>query len=747
MFKGIGLVLGGMLKGLKGLGAFFKNPFGAILGGISLGLASLGKLAGKIPGLPTIKQFFIKGIPKMFGFMFKGLHAMMIGIGAGLGAFFSMFKLGLPAFGIPGLSGVGELLQATGSFMGGLLMDMGDAVLDMFKFGADMVLGILEAGWNFAGDILLMLGPLVVKFFEGVLWMIKFLFDMLGKVVIGAFKLLLKSPKLIWGGIKLVGAMFGKLGPMIKGAFDLLGKALSPVLAIGAMIGRFAVGLAKLGFGLAGKAIVGLIKIIPWLLKKLGVGIGWLIKMAMRGLIAGLSLGFKGLIGGLKLAFKGLGKLLKGALSMAGGLLKLGLAGLKGMWNGLKKGLSVGASLLGGALKFLKTADPRVIASAIVIGMYCLYKCMYGGWCQRTYQKPGWGKPGTHEISDLNLAEQGHRLKGGSSKPSWMKRSRDARLGRTSNGKFKLFKTPELHVADVQNNEDRGGGLYATHEPAIYQEPSGVDWEKKEGDVQVQELDRSPSIAKIDMSESDKWTESPGKPSVSGHPTIVLKNSSNTVRVQMHDMETGKIHWDEVYSPQKHGMLDNTAKNISSGGMLPGGNAKPPPGGWKPFQRLSADAGDPVNHQYEMKITKYPPTPHTSGNEAGEEANFVGSAHFNVHVEQDPSPPSEKAAHHDAAPVVTGSSMGFSSVVLAATPDSTEHVIRLPVATPYAMCSWRHQRHRDFWSEGTSSRSRSSSQAARSRGSTKASCPLSMRRQGDIFFASPREGRRSMMTQ
>merc|ERR1719253_2085522 len=108
MFKGIGLVLGGMLKGLKGLGAFFKNPFGAILGGISLALASLGKLAGKIPGLPTIKQFFIKGIPKMFGFMFKGLHAMMIGIGAGLGAFFSMFKLGLPAFGIPGLSGVGE---------------------------------------------------------------------------------------------------------------------------------------------------------------------------------------------------------------------------------------------------------------------------------------------------------------------------------------------------------------------------------------------------------------------------------------------------------------------------------------------------------------------------------------------------------------------------------------------------------------------------------------------------------------
>merc|ERR1719440_2213459 len=51
--------------------------------------------------------------------------------------------------------------------------------------------------------------------------------------------------------------------------------------------------------------------------------------------------------------------------------------------------------------------DPRRLMTVIVLAIYAMYKCMYGTWCMRFYQKPGWGEPSTHTISPLRTAEEG----------------------------------------------------------------------------------------------------------------------------------------------------------------------------------------------------------------------------------------------------------------------------------------------------------------------------------------------------
>lgn len=183
-----------------------------------------------------------------------------------------------------------------------------------------------------------------------------------------------------------------------------------------------------------------------------------------------------------------------------------------------------------------------------------------------------------------------------------------------------------------------------------------------------------------------------------------------------------------------------------------GGNSvssNPPPGGWKKFERMDTN-GDDMPHTYELKITKYPSVHDSPGGEVGGDgdADVIGTSHLSAATVQDPSPPSEKAAKYD----MTRSSMELPTLVLTAMSGSKEEeIVRLPLASPEAMCDWRKQKHRDFWHDSPAPQSRSSgikSSRGRGRGGYKVvrgAHSASMRQQAESFFASPASGRPTLL--
>jgi len=793
---GVGMI-GGALKAIPKL-----SPFKFILGGVSLGLASLGKLGGTLGKLGvSAKGFFIKGIPKLFGMMLKGPHALMIGIGAGLGSFFNTVGHGLPSFMIPGLSGVGELAISMGGLIKDILLDMGDTFIDVMSMGANMAFSILEAGWHFAGQALLFMGPVVVKLFEGALWMAKFLFDQLGKGILAgimlAGKLLVKGGKgflkgakfaggLALGGLKMVGHAITHLpqtimkgikgiGKLFEGAFNMAGSLVKMV----GKVGKFTAGLARIGFGFMGKSMMALLSFFPFMMGKLGVGMKAFFSMMGRGLVMGFNMSLKNIskMPNLlkKFGFPGFAipsKLIAALTGGIKGLGKMGLKGLKSLWKGLKGGAMVMGSVAKGFGKLL-TTDPRMLLTGAILLMYAGYMCFGGGMCQRHYQKPGWGMPGTHPISGIRLDEIGKKFKGGKGRQWGMLRSQDATAGRSSAGEWMQFKAPTTKDQDVQEDEIRANGKDYQFAPRIFpgHDPAAIAWDQPVGAMQVVEVDRTPTITSVDLGANDNWNCGPGKPAVKGHPTIILNSPVTSVRVQLYDMQSGEVHWDALYFLAKPGRLDETAREVGSSagaggffGSLVGGGANPtskhvpketPPGGWKSFSRLCVDSGDSSVHEYELNITKYPANAEVHGNDAAEEDNHVGTAHFKVSTVQDPMPPSERAAKSDVGPLNAATkpaSMGLPGLLLAALPLGTNgplggvdgQVLRHPRQPASSACAWRMQRHREFWSEPSKTSRIRGSESARSSRVSKASRPISTRRQADLFFAAPAGGRPSL---
>lgn len=128
--------------------------------------------------------------------------------------------------------------------------------------------------------------------------MAKFLFDSLGKAILGgimlAGKLLVKGGKLIGkgflkgaklagglalGGLKMVGHAITHLpqtimkgikgiGNLFVGAFNMAGSLIKMV----GKVGKFTAGLARIGFGFMGKSLMALLSFFPFIIGKLGVG-------------------------------------------------------------------------------------------------------------------------------------------------------------------------------------------------------------------------------------------------------------------------------------------------------------------------------------------------------------------------------------------------------------------------------------------------------------------------------------------
>merc|ERR1719331_2356973 len=119
---------------------------------------------------------------------------------------------------IAGMGGVGELAMSMGGLLKDVLIGFGDTAIDVMSFGLNMAFSILDAGWHFAGKFLTFLGPLIVKFFEGALWLAKFLFDGLGKVILAGFKLAV-------AGLKMAGKLFVKgvvgMGKLLVGGLKM----------------------------------------------------------------------------------------------------------------------------------------------------------------------------------------------------------------------------------------------------------------------------------------------------------------------------------------------------------------------------------------------------------------------------------------------------------------------------------------------------------------------------------------------
>lgn len=661
-------------------------------------------------------------------------------------------------------------------------------------------LDVLESGWHFAGKILDKIGPFIVKIFEGAIWLAKFLFVQLGKLMLAGLDLLMAAPGLIasgivaaakfgwkgmkmaWGGLKMVGSLFKKIpdmlaatfkgiGRLFEGAFNLAGSMFSMLGTVGGM----AVDLAKIGLGKLGTGIMFLISGMGKLFKHMGVGLGVFFKMLGAGLLLGGKLFLKKLSSITGVNFTaGFGVAIGGIFSKLGAL---GLAGLKKMWAGIK----AGGLMLGSVFKAignLKVTDIRWILTGIVLVAYALWMCFGAGMCQRHYQKPGWGEPGTHSISGVIWPNFGNKFKGGKGHPRYSQK-----LSRNESGAWMMLKVPVTSDNEVNGDETRGDGLGLEGTPRsqprnggrrgsggsgmdslggplpveakIYKAPPKVDWERPVGAIQVTEVDRSPSIKSIDFSGSDLVVNmpEPGQRSGQGlggvggrggggfggggsagpsqrdppkHPNIVLDSPATSVRVQMYDVQTGDSQWDSVYFLEKPGVIDSSAREVGTGSSSGSGgffanlnpfgggpkdgesqhvSSETPPNGYKSFERLNVHPGDDSTHEFEVLVTKYPSNSGMMhGNDAAEEDNHIGSAHFKVAKVQDPMPPSEahmrleqQMASGSSAevPEAKASLMGEPSVVLAAlSPDAG----RLPTPSSASLCTWRSQRHREFWS-------------------------------------------------
>jgi hypothetical protein len=722
-----------IVAGLKGFGKMVVKigmSLGAmpkfIFSGITLGLASLGKLAVNFTN--PIKSFFLKGLPKFFEWLLAGPSALLLSVGVGLGDFFDKLgdmKIGMPSFSMPnfampGLGGIGELMLSIGGVIGKLLLGFGSIFINVMAFGANMAMFILKAGWKFAGMALKMLGPLIVKFFEGIMWLAKAIYDGLGNLVLGAIALVaagfkalgvgLKKlfTKLLPGGFKLViGALKG-LGKLVGKGFLAIGKlfknmalgAYNLSVGLGGLIGNVMVKLGK--FGLSSFSIIlrGLAYFIPVVFKTLGVAFKSFFSLVWRGLALGFSFTMKGfkVFGNMMLALGfTLGK-------MAFKLPDFTLKGLKLLWGAIKMGgIALGKFMVGfGKAMLWMLKDPRRLLTALVLLAYVAFLCFGMGYCQKFNYEPAWGTVPPPDNAGYRPSRLGWKIRGGKGKfkfswPGWPG-------GKKVRHKWMEIMVPFMGEAQVREAEALANGKDLFSHPRIYSKVDKVKWDRNIGEIQTVETDKSGYIVSTDIASNDYWNCGPPRQrqrTVSRkHPFIQLSEPVSGIRVQLFDVESGELNWDATYQLKRPGILDASAKEVTGkmswstdGGTVPGFRGK--------FNRLCIPAGDETDHEFELLVTRYPPYTHTDDNVSADhlnEQNKLGTAHYKSWVVSDPRAPSEEAAKKDSKQLRSvGQNIGLAGAIITIVPPTQTSDCRSQKRDSPIYQHWRRERHRQFW--------------------------------------------------